>query len=78
MWYNVRNCSEGRSEMYVCICEAITETKLQECIHENSCTKVSHVKKACHAGTQCGKCIPWIKKMLMTSSALRATSEKKE
>ncbi|TRZ51667.1 hypothetical protein D4R99_04040, partial [bacterium] len=32
-----------------------------------SCTKVSQVKKLCHAGSECGKCIPWIKKMLKES-----------
>jgi len=53
--------------MYVCICRAVTESALQKCIEENSCTKVSQVKKICHAGTQCGACIPWIKKMLKES-----------
>lgn len=50
--------------MYVCVCKAITETMLEKCIEENSCIKVSHVAKKCRAGTQCGKCIPWIKNAL--------------
>lgn len=63
--------------MYICICKAITETKLQECIHEHSCTSVSQVKKVCHAGTQCGICIPWIKKMLVPTQASGAPDKKK-
>ncbi len=54
--------------MYVCICRAVTEKELQKCIDENSCTKVSQVKKLCGAGSRCGKCIPWIKKMLKESN----------
>jgi len=50
--------------MYVCICKAVTEKILEECINKNSCVTVRHVSKNCQAGTQCGKCIPWIKKML--------------
>jgi bacterioferritin-associated ferredoxin len=50
--------------MYVCICKVITEKLIRECIEKNSCDKIACVKKACGAGTQCGKCIPWIKKML--------------
>jgi bacterioferritin-associated ferredoxin len=50
--------------MYICICNAVTDTALKKCIEDNSCTTVSQVKKICHAGNQCGTCIPWIKKML--------------
>jgi bacterioferritin-associated ferredoxin len=50
--------------MYVCICKAVTDAMLEKCIEENSCTKFSHVAKNCRAGTQCGKCIPWIKSVL--------------
>ncbi|MFA6494245.1 MAG: (2Fe-2S)-binding protein [Candidatus Paceibacterota bacterium] len=50
--------------MYICICKAITEEKLNVCIKENSCARVSHVKKTCQAGSQCGICIPWIKRAI--------------
>jgi bacterioferritin-associated ferredoxin len=50
--------------MYICVCKAVTEDDLNKCIEENACTKVAHVAKKCRAGTQCGKCIPWIKKAI--------------
>lgn len=42
--------------MYVCICAAVTETELQECIDGGART-VEEVGDACGAGTGCGGCV---------------------
>ncbi|MGD9989967.1 (2Fe-2S)-binding protein [Pseudonocardia sp.] len=42
--------------MYVCICAAVTETELLECIDSGART-VDEIGDACGAGTGCGGCV---------------------
>jgi bacterioferritin-associated ferredoxin len=41
--------------MYVCICEAVTDTQVRSCIAAGART-VDEVGDACGAGTGCGSC----------------------
>lgn len=41
--------------MYVCICEAVTDTEVRSCIAAGART-VEDVGDACGAGTGCGSC----------------------
>lgn len=41
--------------MYVCICEAVTDTQVRSCIAAGART-VEDVGEACGAGTGCGSC----------------------
>ena len=46
--------------MYICICNAITETQLKE---------NPELKKL--IGTKCGKCLPWIEKGLIPGTDIK-------
>lgn len=42
--------------MYVCVCYAVTDTQIQEAVHQGDIT-LAAVKKRLGVGSQCGKCI---------------------
>jgi bacterioferritin-associated ferredoxin len=49
--------------MYVCLCNALTERDLQA--HTaNGGASVAMVYRACGCQPQCGKCVPFIRRML--------------
>ncbi|WP_073579958.1 (2Fe-2S)-binding protein [Vibrio quintilis] len=50
--------------MFVCVCHAISDTKLHQLVTENDITDIKEVKKCTALGTQCGKCIRQAKAIL--------------
>ena len=49
--------------MYVCICNALTDTQVTRAI-ENGCHQPKDVYKACGTQPQCGRCIETMTNML--------------
>ena len=49
--------------MYVCICHAVSESKVQETIEAGART-VDEVTRECRAGGDCGSCLQHIETML--------------
>ena len=49
--------------MYICICEAVTDKEIQS-LAESGCNSVREISKKTCAGTNCGKCVPQIRKHL--------------
>jgi bacterioferritin-associated ferredoxin len=49
--------------MYVCVCLAVTDSKVREVIHEGAAT-VDAVTRACGAGGDCGACRGMIGEMI--------------
>jgi bacterioferritin-associated ferredoxin len=54
--------------MYVCICAAVTEAELRNCIRAGAAT-VDEVGDACGAGTGCGTCHERIDVFLLAGHA---------
>jgi bacterioferritin-associated ferredoxin len=50
--------------MYVCICRAVTEKRVQAIIDKGDATTVDEVTQACGAGGDCGGCIGTIEEMI--------------
>jgi bacterioferritin-associated ferredoxin len=55
--------------MYVCLCRAVSDTKIADAIREGAGT-VDAVGRACDAGTQCGKCRTTIEFMILREQEL--------
>ena len=55
--------------MYVCLCRAVSDTKIVEAIRDGADT-VDAVGRACEAGTQCGKCRTTIEFMILREQEL--------
>lgn len=43
--------------MYVCICKAVTETRVRNAVAEG-CTTLRELRDRTALGTNCGKCVP--------------------
>lgn len=41
--------------MYVCICRAVTDTKIRDCVQQGACT-MRDLRNALGVATQCGRC----------------------
>lgn len=41
--------------MYVCICRAVTDTHIRECVSEGACT-MRDLRNCLGVATQCGRC----------------------
>ena len=54
--------------MYICICKSINEKKLKEFILKNNCSTSKEVSEKIGAGSECGKCIPEIDKIIIESN----------
>lgn len=55
--YNPHHSTAGAFfTMYVCVCYAVTDTQIQEAVHQGDIT-LAAVKKRLGVGSQCGKCI---------------------
>ncbi|MCW0215526.1 MAG: (2Fe-2S)-binding protein [Pseudonocardia sp.] len=54
--------------MYVCICAAVTEVELRDCIGEGART-VEDIGDACGAGTGCGSCVDRVDVLLSAELA---------
>lgn len=48
----------------VCSCNAVTAGGVRAGIHEDGCTDLGTLKECTRAGTQCGSCVPLVKKLL--------------
>jgi bacterioferritin-associated ferredoxin len=53
----------NKSDMYICICLAITESKINQLLTEGA-TSLMDVTGACGAGSDCGSCLTKLHKML--------------
>ena len=54
-----------------CSCHGVRDADVQEAIHDGA-SSVSDVMEACHAGANCGGCVPTIEWLLAAESALDA------
>lgn len=41
--------------MYVCICRAVTDTQIRECVNQGGCT-MRDLRNCLGVATQCGRC----------------------
>jgi bacterioferritin-associated ferredoxin len=41
--------------MYVCICRAVTDTQIRNCVNEGACT-MRDLRNCLGVATQCGRC----------------------
>ena len=55
--------------MYVCLCRAVSDTKIVDAIRDGAET-VDSVGRVCEAGTQCGKCRTTIEFMILREHEL--------
>jgi len=55
--------------MYVCLCRAVSDTKITDAIR-NGADTVDAVGRVCEAGTQCGKCRTSIEFMILREQEL--------
>ena len=55
--------------MYVCLCRAVSDTKIADAIRDGADT-VDAVGRACDAGTQCGKCRTTIEFLILREQEL--------
>jgi bacterioferritin-associated ferredoxin len=60
--------------MYVCICYAVTDVELRDCIGEGART-VEQIGDSCGAGTGCGTCLDRLDVLLAAELAPSALSE---
>lgn len=60
--------------MYVCICYAVTDVELRDCIGDGART-VEEIGDACEAGTGCGTCLDTIDVLLAAQLAPSVMSE---
>ncbi|WP_403024086.1 nitrite reductase large subunit NirB [Salinibacterium sp. GXW1014] len=56
--------AELPDDALVCSCNAVTAGAVRAGIHEEGCTELGALKACSRAGTQCGSCVPLVKKML--------------
>jgi bacterioferritin-associated ferredoxin len=54
--------------MYVCICAAVTDVELRDCIGDGART-VEEIGEACGAGTGCGSCLDTVDVLLTAELA---------
>lgn len=52
--------------MYVCVCAAVTEAQVQECLDRPDVHTVDDVGERCFAGTGCGSCHARLEGLLRT------------
>jgi NAD(P)H-nitrite reductase large subunit len=50
--------------MIICQCNGVTEKEIVRAIKRKGATKVEHVQRLTGAGTNCGRCIPVINRLL--------------
>ncbi|MFR9803361.1 bacterioferritin-associated ferredoxin [Pseudonocardia sp. RS010] len=60
--------------MYVCICHAVTEVELRDCIGEGART-VEEIGDVCGAGTSCGTCLDRVDVLLTAELAPSVMSD---
>jgi bacterioferritin-associated ferredoxin len=60
--------------MYVCICHAVTDVELRDCIGEGART-VEEIGDACGAGTGCGTCLDTVDVLLAAELAPSVMSD---
>ncbi|RJL33576.1 (2Fe-2S)-binding protein [Bailinhaonella thermotolerans] len=58
--------------MYVCICHAVTENEVADCIADGAETP-DDIGDACGAGTGCGSCVMRICEILKKADSLVST-----
>jgi bacterioferritin-associated ferredoxin len=55
--------------VYICLCNALTDRVLRQHTAEGGASSVSMVYRACGCRPQCGKCVPFVRQMLLDSEA---------
>jgi bacterioferritin-associated ferredoxin len=50
--------------MYVCLCNALTEQDIRSSMASDAGCSVSMVYRGCGCQPQCGKCVPFVRRML--------------
>ena len=58
--------------MYVCHCKAVTDRTIDRVIREGACT-TRDVGRACGAGTECGSCLPELRRRLSAARQEQTT-----
>lgn len=52
--------------MYVCICKAVSESRIRRAVGEGACT-LRDLTRELGVGTCCGKCVPTAREVLSTA-----------
>jgi len=50
--------------MIICQCNEVTEKEIVRAIKKKGATKLEHIQRLTGAGTNCGRCIPVINRLL--------------
>jgi len=49
--------------MYICVCKAVTDRKIQQAVNEGACS-LRDLTRELGLGTGCGKCVPAAREVL--------------
>ena len=66
--------STGEPEKIICACFSVGAKRLKACIRDNNLHSVGEIGALLKAGTNCGSCIPELKKLLQDEGALAAVN----
>jgi assimilatory nitrate reductase catalytic subunit len=64
--------AKGQSEKTVCSCFSVGSETLAKAIREHNLKSVAEIGAVLGAGTNCGSCVPELKKLLWAAPALSA------
>lgn len=49
--------------MYICVCRAVTDTQIRECVSRGACS-LREVQQYLGVASQCGKCAPCAQQLI--------------
>lgn len=55
--------------MIICLCHAVSSTKLEK-MKQEGCETLRQVQKECMAGSTCGSCVPDLKRVLKDAKCM--------
>lgn len=55
--------------MFICLCRGVSDTKIISAIHEG-CVTVKEIRECTGAASQCCKCLPDIRQLLLDHHAI--------
>lgn len=58
--------------MYVCICKAVSEKRLQQAVDSGEVLSLRDLSRVLGVGTGCGKCVPGARQALCKALSVRA------
>lgn len=55
--------------MYVCVCKAVSDTRIKRMVREGSATTLREVVRETGLGSCCGKCVPAARELLSSQQS---------